>query len=151
MLSPASLAPPRPSSVWLLAAAALAPTAGGSGGSTTVTRQSRVRSPPRAAARQGATRTTTTTTSTSDGGTTTSDGRTLPGTGRPAVTIGDKNYPEQFVLGQLYLKALKAQGFGQHHREHRPPRRHCWLKTAARDVPGYLNVFDCTSPTRPPP
>jgi len=27
------------------------------------------------------------------------------------VTIGDKNYTEQFVLGQLYLQALQAQGF----------------------------------------
>jgi osmoprotectant transport system substrate-binding protein len=27
------------------------------------------------------------------------------------VTIGDKNYTEQFVLGQLYLQALSAQGF----------------------------------------
>jgi osmoprotectant transport system substrate-binding protein len=35
----------------------------------------------------------------------------LPGTGRPAVTIGDKNYTEQFILGQLYLQALEHQGF----------------------------------------
>jgi osmoprotectant transport system substrate-binding protein len=27
------------------------------------------------------------------------------------VTIGDKNYTEQFVLGELYYEALKAQGF----------------------------------------
>jgi glycine betaine/choline ABC-type transport system substrate-binding protein len=36
---------------------------------------------------------------------------TLPGAGQPPVTIGDKNYTEQFVLGQLYLQALRAQGF----------------------------------------
>jgi osmoprotectant transport system substrate-binding protein len=35
----------------------------------------------------------------------------LPGTGRPPVTIGDKNFTEQFVLGQLYYQALKAQGY----------------------------------------
>jgi osmoprotectant transport system substrate-binding protein len=35
----------------------------------------------------------------------------LPGNGRPTVTIGDKNYTEQFVLGELYFEALKAQGF----------------------------------------
>jgi osmoprotectant transport system substrate-binding protein len=35
----------------------------------------------------------------------------LPGTGRPQVTIGDKNFTEQFVLGELYYQALKAQGF----------------------------------------
>jgi osmoprotectant transport system substrate-binding protein len=35
----------------------------------------------------------------------------LPGTGRPTVTIGDKNFTEQFLLGELYYLALKAQGF----------------------------------------
>ena len=35
----------------------------------------------------------------------------LPGTGKPAVTIGDKNYTEQFVLGELYAQALQANGF----------------------------------------
>jgi osmoprotectant transport system substrate-binding protein len=35
----------------------------------------------------------------------------LPGTGRPPVTIGDKNFTEQFVLGELYSEALQAQGF----------------------------------------
>jgi osmoprotectant transport system substrate-binding protein len=35
----------------------------------------------------------------------------LPGTGKPQVTIGDKNFTEQFVLGELYYEALKAQGF----------------------------------------
>jgi osmoprotectant transport system substrate-binding protein len=35
----------------------------------------------------------------------------LPGTGRPPVTIGDKNFTEQFVLGELYSQALRAQGY----------------------------------------
>jgi osmoprotectant transport system substrate-binding protein len=35
----------------------------------------------------------------------------LPGTGRPPVTIGDKNFTEQFVLGELYYEALQAEGF----------------------------------------
>jgi osmoprotectant transport system substrate-binding protein len=35
----------------------------------------------------------------------------LPGTGKPLVTIGDKNFTEQFVLGELYSQALSAQGF----------------------------------------
>lgn len=34
-----------------------------------------------------------------------------PGKGRPAVTLGDKNFPEQFILGQLYRQALEAKGF----------------------------------------
>jgi osmoprotectant transport system substrate-binding protein len=36
---------------------------------------------------------------------------TLPGTGRPPVVVGDKNTPEEFVLGELYNEALAAQGF----------------------------------------
>jgi osmoprotectant transport system substrate-binding protein len=35
----------------------------------------------------------------------------LPGTSKPPVTIGDKNFTEQFVLGELYSQALTAQGF----------------------------------------
>ncbi len=37
--------------------------------------------------------------------------RPLPGAGTPPVTIGDKNFTEQFILGELYYEALKAQGF----------------------------------------
>jgi osmoprotectant transport system substrate-binding protein len=36
---------------------------------------------------------------------------TLPGTGKPEVVIGDKNFTEQFVLGALYKQALEAEGF----------------------------------------
>jgi osmoprotectant transport system substrate-binding protein len=35
----------------------------------------------------------------------------LPGEGKPPVTIGTKNFTEQFVLGQLYKQALEARGF----------------------------------------
>lgn len=34
-----------------------------------------------------------------------------PGKGKPAVTLGDKNFPEQLILGQLYAQALEAKGF----------------------------------------
>lgn len=34
-----------------------------------------------------------------------------PGAGKPAITIGDKNFPEEFVLGQLYAQALQAKGY----------------------------------------
>jgi osmoprotectant transport system substrate-binding protein len=36
---------------------------------------------------------------------------TDPGKGRPAIVIGDKNYTEQFLLGELYSEALVGQGF----------------------------------------
>jgi len=36
---------------------------------------------------------------------------TLPGSNKPPVTIGDKNFTEQFILGALYKQALVAQGY----------------------------------------
>jgi osmoprotectant transport system substrate-binding protein len=34
-----------------------------------------------------------------------------PGVGRPAITIGDKNFAEENILGALYSQALAAQGY----------------------------------------
>jgi osmoprotectant transport system substrate-binding protein len=34
-----------------------------------------------------------------------------PGAGKPAVTLGDKNFPEELTLGELYAQALRAKGF----------------------------------------
>jgi osmoprotectant transport system substrate-binding protein len=34
-----------------------------------------------------------------------------PGTGKPPITIGDKNFTEEFILGELYAQALRAKGF----------------------------------------
>src|SRR6202035_1634802 len=34
-----------------------------------------------------------------------------PGVGKPAVTIGDKNFSEENILGALYAGALQAKGF----------------------------------------
>ena len=34
-----------------------------------------------------------------------------PGAGKPAVVIGDKNFEEEFVLGDLYAQALQAKGY----------------------------------------
>jgi osmoprotectant transport system substrate-binding protein len=36
---------------------------------------------------------------------------TGPGVGKPPVTIGDKNFPEENILGALYAQALQAKGF----------------------------------------
>ena len=38
-------------------------------------------------------------------------GGAKPGAGKPAVTIGDKNFTEQYILGQLYKQALEAKGY----------------------------------------
>jgi osmoprotectant transport system substrate-binding protein len=78
------------------------------GGGTTTSE-----APPPAAHPRHDTSTSTTTTDSTTTSTTTTDSTTadLPGDGKPTVTIGDKNYTEQFVLGQLYLQALEAQGY----------------------------------------
>jgi osmoprotectant transport system substrate-binding protein len=59
-----------------------------------------------APAPSGSPSTTTSTTSATGSGS-----PALPGTGKPLVTIGDKNFTEQFVLGELYRQALTAEGY----------------------------------------
>ncbi len=54
---------------------------------------------------------TTATSSTAPATTLTTQTTSPPGVGKPQVTIGDKNFTEEFVLGQLYYQALQAQGF----------------------------------------
>jgi len=34
-----------------------------------------------------------------------------PGKGKPKIVLGTKNFPEEFILGQLYKQALEAKGF----------------------------------------
>lgn len=51
---------------------------------------------------KSSTTTTTGTASTSSSG---------PGAGKPAIVIGDKNFAEENILGQLYAQALQAKGF----------------------------------------
>jgi osmoprotectant transport system substrate-binding protein len=34
-----------------------------------------------------------------------------PGKGKPAITIGTKDFTEEFVLGELYAQALRAKGY----------------------------------------
>ncbi|HWE10240.1 MAG TPA: glycine betaine ABC transporter substrate-binding protein [Solirubrobacteraceae bacterium] len=92
----------------------------------------------------------TSTASTSSVGTgtgtaTTSTTPALPGTGRPAITVGDKNYTEQFVLGQLYVQALTAQGFTATLNQNIGPTQVTVqaLKAGSLSMyPEYLNVFN---------
>jgi osmoprotectant transport system substrate-binding protein len=48
----------------------------------------------------------------SDSGQKRADASTVqPGEGKPAVRLGDKNFTEQLILGELYKQALEAKGF----------------------------------------
>jgi osmoprotectant transport system substrate-binding protein len=76
---------------------------------------------------------------------TTSTTPALPGTGKPAIAIGDKNYTEQFLLGQLYLQALTAQGFSATLNQNIGPTQVTMQAMKAGSLamyPEYLNVFN---------
>jgi osmoprotectant transport system substrate-binding protein len=47
----------------------------------------------------------------SSSSTTTTTTSSSPGAGKPAVVIGDKNFPEENILGALYATALRAKGY----------------------------------------
>ena len=123
----------RPAALGLLAALALSG-CGGSGPERAGPTTSSNPSTPAASTATSAQATSTSTTT----------ARTLPGTGRPVVTIGDKNYTEQFVLGQLYLQALKAQGFSVNISDNiGPPSvvRQALKSGSLAMYPEYLDVF----------
>jgi osmoprotectant transport system substrate-binding protein len=49
--------------------------------------------------------------SSSSGSSTSSSSSDQPGKGQPPITIGDKNFTEQYILGELYAQALRAKGY----------------------------------------
>ena len=55
--------------------------------------------------------------SSSSGGTGSSSSSDQPGQGKPAVTLGTKDFTEEFVLGQLYKQALEAKGYKVNYKE----------------------------------
>jgi osmoprotectant transport system substrate-binding protein len=97
--------------VLALACAACANGTDGSSTTTAVASSPAATSSPSttASTTAGPTQSATATAATQTTGTTST--ASLPGAGKPVLTIGDKNYTEQFVLGQLYLQALQADGF----------------------------------------
>ena len=50
-----------------------------------------------------------------------------PGKGKPGITIGTKDFTEEFILGELYSQALEAKGYKvnaqEQHRRHRDHRQ----------------------------
>src|ERR687886_1307917 len=49
--------------------------------------------------------------SSSSSGSSSSAANAQPGKGKPAVTIGTKDFTEEFILGELYAQALRAKGY----------------------------------------
>ncbi len=115
--------------------------AGGAGCGSAGTDSPTTTATARTSPTRSATSTATTTAATSSSATTT----LLPGTGKPVITVGDKNYTEQFVLGQLYVQALTAQGYRVNVNQNIGPTQVTLqaLKTGALSMyPEYLNVFN---------
>ncbi|MGO9790451.1 MAG: glycine betaine ABC transporter substrate-binding protein [Solirubrobacteraceae bacterium] len=76
---------------------------------------------------------------------TTTPAQVLPGTGKPVVAIGDKNYTEQFILGELYQLALSTEGFSTTLSQNIGTTSVSLqaMQDGTLDVyPEYLNVFD---------
>jgi osmoprotectant transport system substrate-binding protein len=92
-----------------VAAAAIACVGCGSSGPTSSAPVSTTSATTTTSSSSAATATTSATTGTDTTGSTSTTA--LPGAGKPAITVGDKNFAEQFVLGQLYGQALRAQGY----------------------------------------
>jgi len=72
---------------------------------------------------------------------------TLPGAGRPSVTLGTGSVTEQFVLGQLYQQALQAKGFSVALKQNIGSTRiaDAALRTGQIDLyPAYVGIFDRT-------
>ncbi|MFZ0043750.1 MAG: glycine betaine ABC transporter substrate-binding protein [Solirubrobacteraceae bacterium] len=136
----------RPFAAGLVAALALAASGCGASAGTSST----TAPPSRSTTTSSSTTSSPSSTDTSSGtGTSASSGTSptssLPGTGKPVVTIGDKNYTEQFVLGQLYLQALQAQGFTVNLNDNIGPTDVTLqaLKTGTLAMyPEYLNIFN---------
>jgi osmoprotectant transport system substrate-binding protein len=94
----------------------------------------------------------TTTTSSSSAATATTsttatptDTTALPGVGKPVITVGDKNFAEQFVLGQLYVQALRAQGYTVNVNQNIGPTDvtlHALQSGSLTVYPEYLNTFN---------
>jgi len=69
----------------------------------------------------------------------------LPGSGHPPILLGDKNYTEQEVLGQLWAQALQAQGYTVSVNQNIGPTSVTMqaLKSGTLMVyPEYLSTFD---------
>ena len=120
---------------------ALACVACGSSGTTSSTQGA----PTSSSSTTSASASATTSTATRSAGATTADTTALPGAGKPVITVGDKNYAEQFVLGQLYAQALRAQGYSVNVNQNIGPTDVTVqaLKNGSLTVyPEYLNTFN---------
>src|ERR1022692_2233371 len=70
----------------------------------------------------------------------------LPGTGKPAVVIGDKNFAEENILGALYAQALKAQGYSVSLKDSIGTSELTWKALVARQIRSEEHTSELQSP-----
>jgi osmoprotectant transport system substrate-binding protein len=63
--------------------------------------------------------------------------RSLPGKGKPAVVLGDKNFPEEYILGDLYQQALQNQGYTVTLKPNLGSTEIAWKALKAGQIQGY--------------
>ena len=66
-----------------------------------------------------------------------STARSLPGKGKPAVVLGDKNFPEEYILGDLYQQALQNQGYTVTLKPNLGSTEIAWKALKAGQIQGY--------------
>lgn len=60
-----------------------------------------------------------------------------PGVGKPTFVLGDKNFPEQYVLGELYAQALEAKGYTVKLKANIGSTELTWKALKAGQIQGY--------------
>jgi osmoprotectant transport system substrate-binding protein len=60
-----------------------------------------------------------------------------PGAGKPAVTLGSKNFAEENILGQLYAQALRAKGYTINLKSEIGSTELIWKALKAGQIDGY--------------
>src|ERR1700744_6264453 len=61
----------------------------------------------------------------------------MPGKGKPAVTLGDKNFPEENILGDLYQQALQAKGYTVNIKPNLGSTEIAWKALQSGQIQGY--------------
>jgi osmoprotectant transport system substrate-binding protein len=61
----------------------------------------------------------------------------LPGKGKPAFVLGDKNFAEEYILGDLYQQALEAKGYKVTLKPNLGSTEIAWKALKAGQIQGY--------------
>jgi osmoprotectant transport system substrate-binding protein len=63
--------------------------------------------------------------------------KNLPGKGKPTFILGDKNFPEEYILGDLYQQALEAKGYTVTLKPNLGSTEIAWKALKAGQIQGY--------------